>query len=217
MADRPSQRPSGPVFQGNHPGLRTNGKAFRLSVILFTISAILLIASIPLPYWHLRLLAPQYPDGLNVWAYINRLTGDVQEIDILNHYIGMRSLQEAARFERTLSIPGVIVLAFLVIITPFIRARWARFLALPALLFPVIFVSDLYFWLTYYGTNLDPYAPLSGAIKPFVPRMLGENRVGQFSTIASFDTGFYLATAASVLILAGLYFLRKAAQPTSST
>ena len=39
-------------------------------------------------------------------AYINHLEGDVQEIDGLNHYIGMRPLGEAAQLERTISMFG---------------------------------------------------------------------------------------------------------------
>ena len=58
-------------------------------------AAILIIISIFLPYWSLVLHAPQYPRVLVVNAYINRLVGDVQEIDSLNHYIGMRPLDEA--------------------------------------------------------------------------------------------------------------------------
>jgi hypothetical protein len=42
---------------------------------------------------------------------------------------------------------------------------------------------------------------------------LGEGLVGQFKTIASADNGLYLATLASVLILVGLYFHRRAYKP----
>ena len=59
-----------------------------------------------MPYWSLVLHAPQYPGGLVVNAYINHLEGDVQEIDGLNHYIGMRPLGEAAQFERTEALYG---------------------------------------------------------------------------------------------------------------
>jgi hypothetical protein len=46
-----------------------------------------------------------------------------------------------------------------------------------------------------------------------VPPILGEGLVGQFKTIASADNGLYLATLASVLILIGLYFHRRAYKP----
>ena len=44
-------------------------------------AAVLLIVSIFLPYWGLVLHAPQYPKGLAIVAYVNRLEGDVWEIE----------------------------------------------------------------------------------------------------------------------------------------
>ena len=55
-----------------------------------------------------------------------------------------------------------------------------------------------------YGQNLDPYAPLSSAIQPFTPPILGEGIIGQFKTVAYVDTGWVMAVAAAVLVLAAL-------------
>ena len=54
-------------------------------------AAILMVASIFLPYWSLDLAAPQYPKGLRIHAYVDRVEGDVVEIDAWNHYIGLPS------------------------------------------------------------------------------------------------------------------------------
>ena len=186
---------------------------FLLPTLCLAAAAVLLIISIFLPYWQLTLLAPQYPDGLHVHAYLNRLTGDVHEIDGLNHYIGMRPLGEAAELERTLSIASVGVIALLVIAAIWIHNRKAAWLSLPALAFPLGFLGDLYFWLRRFGTNLDPKAPLSSAIKPFVPPVLGEGKVGQFATVATPQIGLVLAATASLLILVGLYLHRRAYKP----
>lgn len=187
--------------------------SYMLPTLFLGLAAFCLLVSIFMPYWRMTLLAPQYPGGLEVQAYVNRLTGDVAEIDGLNHYIGMRPLGEAAQLERSLSIFAIGVLSLLVIGAIFIHTKWAALLALPALLYPVIFLADLYFWLRNFGLNLDPSAPLSDAIQPFVPPVLGEGVVGQFKTIAMVDSGFYLASLASVLILIGLYFHRRAYKP----
>ena len=80
-----------------------------------------------------------------------------------------------------------------------------------------MFLGDMAFWLRNFGQNLDPRAPLSKAIKPFVPPVLGEGFVGQFRTVAAVDSGFYLAVMASVLILIGLYFHRRAYKPLVDT
>jgi len=61
--------------------------------------------------------------------------------------------------------------------------------------------------------NLDPHAPLSSAIKPLVPPILGTGMVGQFETVASFETGILLAFVAVLLIAAGLYYHRRAYKP----
>jgi hypothetical protein len=176
-------------------------------------AAVLLLISIFLPYWRLVLHAPQYPQGLEVVAYLDRLEGDVKEIDGLNHYIGMRPLGEAAQLERSLAIASVLVLALLVGAAVYIHNRWAAVASLPALLFPVIFLLDLHLWMRSFGTNLDPTAPLSSSIKPFIPPVLGTGWVGQFSTVAYPHVGLILATGASLLILVGLYLHRRAYKP----
>lgn len=176
-------------------------------------AAVLIIISIFLPYWSLVLHAPQYPKGLVVNAYINHLEGDVREIDGLNHYIGMRPLNEAAQFERSISIFAISALALLVLAAVFIHSPWAALLSLPAVLLPPVFLADLYFWLNHFGQNLDPQAALSNAIDPFTPTILGEGVIGQFKTVAYADFGLLLASAASILILVGLYLQRRAYKP----
>lgn len=186
---------------------------YRLPTIFFLIAAVLLIISIFFPYWKMTLQAPQYPKGLSVQAYIYKLTGDVREIDGLNHYIGMRPLGEAAQLERSLSIFAVGVFSLLIIAAIFVHTKYTVLFALPALLFPFIFLGDMYFWLRNFGLNLDPAAPLSAAIKPFIPPILGIGKLAQFVTITQVQIGFYLALLASTSILIGLYFHRRAYKP----
>lgn len=193
--------------------LRTHRGRYLLPTALFLIAALLLLISIFLPYWTLTLHAPQYPAGLSVDAFLNRVEGDVSEIDGLNHYIGMRPLAEAAQFERSISVIGVVVLVLLVLAAVFVHSRWAALLALPALVFPLIFLADLQFWLANFGQNLDPTAPLSSSVKPFTPPVLFTGRIAQFSTTAVPGPGLWLGIAASLLILIGLYFHRRAYKP----
>jgi hypothetical protein len=195
-------------------GHMARGRAqFLLPTLLLGLAAVLFLASVFLPYWKMRLNAPQYPQGLFVHAYLNHLEGDVAEIDGLNHYIGMRPLAEAAQLERALSLIAVGALVLLVAGAIYIHNRWAALICLPAVLYPLIFLGDLQFWLANFGTNLDPKAPLSSSIKPFVPPVLGQGFVGQFSTVATPGIGLILATVASCLVIAGLYFHRRAYKP----
>ena len=193
--------------------LKANRARYILPTLLFVAAAVLLIISVLQPWWQLKLNAPQYPNGLYVVAYVNQMTGDVSEIDGLNHYIGMRPLREAAQFEQSISVIGIIAIAMLILAAAFVHSKWAALLALPALLLPVFFLADLQFWLANFGMNLDPNAALSSSIKPFIPPVLWKGTIAQFSTVPRLLTGFWLAVTASGLILVGLFFHRRAYKP----
>ena len=180
---------------------------------LLLVARVMLLVSLFLPYWHMELQAPQYPGGLHMTAYLNALTGDVAEIDGLNHYIGMRSLYEAAQMERTIGVFIMIVFVVMLEFAAYIHTRWAAVLVAPVVLFPVVFLVDLQLWMRHFGLNLDPNAPLSNAVKPFVPTALGKGGIGQFVTIATPGAGLVLAASASVVLMAALYFHRRAYLP----
>lgn len=180
---------------------------------LLLTARILLLVSLFLPYWHMELQAPQYPDGLHMTAYLNALTGDVAEIDGLNHYIGMRSLYEAAHIERTVGVFIMIAFVVMLELAAYVHTRWAVLLVAPVVLFPLVFLVDLQLWMRHFGLNLDPNAPLSNAVKPFVPTALGRGGIGQFVTIATPGAGLILASCASVVLIAALWFHRRAYLP----
>lgn len=180
---------------------------------LLLVARVVLLVSLFLPYWHMELHAPQYPDHLQLTAHLNHLGGDVVEIDGLNHYIGMRPLGEAAQFERSVGVYLMIAFVVLLEIAGYIHSRWAALLVLPVVLFPGVFLLDLHLWMSNFGMNLDPHAPLSNAVKPFVPPILGTGVIGQFKTVATPGIGLILAGAASVLLLVALYFHRRAYLP----
>lgn len=188
-------------------------KRFLIPSIIMILAAFILFISIFFPYWKLTLFAPQYPDGLEAEMYVNRLSGDIQEIDGLNHYIGMKPMGEAAVLERTLSVFMIVGVVLLIIGTLFVHSPLALFLCIPAILYPIFFLGDLYFWMRTFGMNLDSNAPLSNAIEPFVPPLLGEGKIAQFLTVATWEIGLFMSIAASILIIIGLYYHRKAYKP----
>ena len=193
--------------------LRAHRARYLTPTAIFMIARVLLLVSIFFPYWHMELEAPQYPNGLYLTAYCNHLTGDVREIDGLNHYIGMRPLGEAAAFERSASVWMILAMFLLVEGAAFIHSKWAVLLAVPAITFPIGFIVDLYYWMRTFGLNLDPKAPLSNSVKPFVPTVIGEGGIGQFKTFAEFGIGYWLAVAAAGCIVVGFYFHRRAYRP----
>lgn len=176
---------------------------------LLVIAAALLIGSIFLPYWEVELRAPQYPKGLTVVAHVSHLSGDVREVDGLNHYIGMMELNDAAKLERQISRYAIVAVAALAVASFWLPGRWKWLLILPAALFPIIFAVDLAAWLYYAGHSLDPHAPLSSSIKPFTPPVIGEGKIGQFSTVANFKIGFYVAALGAVLAVVATVLSRR--------
>lgn len=186
---------------------------FLLPSTLLMLAALLLVISIFLPYWRMTMYAPQYPKGLQVEVFVNRLEGDVAEVDSLNHYLGMPPLDEGGRLERSVSVLALVVLSLLLVGTVFVHNQWAGLLALPVLAYPFIFLADLAFILYTYGHSIDPESALGGAIDPFTPPLLGEGIIGQFRTLAELGPGFYFALAAVVVVLAGLWFHRAAYKP----
>ncbi len=193
--------------------LRNNRARYLTPTFLFMCARVLLLVSIFFPYWHMELEAPQYPKGLYLTAYVNHLTGDVREIDGLNHYIGMRPLGEAAAFERAASVWMVLAMFLLVEGAAFVHSKWAVLLAAPAIFFPIGFIADLWFWMRTFGLNLNPEAPLSNSVKPFVPTVIGEGGIGQFRTFAEFGAGYWIACAGAALIVVGFVFHRRAYRP----
>ncbi len=193
--------------------LTRRGLRYSVPGFLLLVARVLILVSLFLPYWHMELVAPQYPNNLHLTAHVNQLSGDVAEIDGLNHYIGMRPLGEAAQFERSVGVYLLILLVVLLELAAWIHSKWAVLLVLPAVLFPAIFLVDLHLWMSHFGQNLDPDAPLSNSIQPFVPPVLGTGTVGQFKTVASPGVGLILATVASGTMLVALFFHRLAYRP----
>src|SRR6478736_2187075 len=62
------------------------------SRIIVAIASLVLIATYFIPVWFIFLIAPQYPEGLTMNIWLNKITGQVEIINGLNHYIGMKHI-----------------------------------------------------------------------------------------------------------------------------
>lgn len=173
------------------------GDLSRPSRIVLLLVAVCMIPALFMPVWRITLHAPQYPDGLHVEIYSNTVGGDLQEVNGLNHYIGMAEIQPD-EFPEFKLIPFFILrfvafagLAFLV---PRIAVAAVGYIDFT--LFGMVMLADFQGWLADFGQNLDPAAALT--IEPFTPKFLGTTEVYQFG-VSSFPT---LATG--LMALAGL-------------
>lgn len=182
------------------------GRAAWIQIPILLTAAGLLIGSVFFSYWNIVLRAPQYPKGLSVDVYVNKLEDmrSVREVDGLNHYIGMIKLTDAAAIERAISVYAIVAIAVLAAVSTFLPSRWKTLARLPIVLYPVVFVIDLFAWLYYAGHSLDSRAALSSSISEFTPHIFGTGVIGQFKTEASFQTGFWLAVAAAVLAIVAI-------------
>lgn len=165
---------------------------------IFIIAATLaILPSIVLPTWRITLNAPQYPEGLTMEIYPNTVEGDIQEINLLNHYIGMEEI-EPDEFPEFRFIPFFIlrffalaVLAAVVGRMPVAALGWIDFV-----IFGAVMLYTFQHWLYEYGHNLSPDAPI--AMDPFTPGMLGTTEVANFSVTSM------PASGAILMMLAGL-------------
>src|SRR5437764_12534676 len=103
-------------------------------------------------WWSVGLYAPQYPGGLRLDIALTGMSGDVKEIDLLNHYIGMKHLEQAAPLERYLAgygVAGISVITMGLLVSSGRKINWL--VAIPAIAFPLIFLGDSFYWLFSYG------------------------------------------------------------------
>ncbi len=130
----------------------------RISVGL---AALILLVALVFPIWSYYITAPQYPEGLYLHIYANKLTGNLDNINTLNHYVGMKHIHPDS-FPELKFMPFIIIgLAIFGILVSVIGNRILAALWLIILgILGIVGLADFYRWLYHYGHNLDPNAPL---------------------------------------------------------
>jgi peptide/nickel transport system permease protein len=73
-----------------------------------------------LPVWIMKLWAPQYPEGLTLTIYANTIAGDLDKINMLNHYVGMHFItpgdfKEFSYMPQLLTLFGISVIIFVLL------------------------------------------------------------------------------------------------------
>lgn len=158
--------------------------------------AALIAASFLFPLWQMRMVAPQYPEGLTLQVYATKLVGgasdfvdELAEINTLNHYIGMAELHGEDFPELKILPLGIGLAALLALLAATGRRAflWAG-LATLGVVGTGGFASAFY-RLYQYGHSLDPSAPVK--IAPFTPVFLGSNQLANFTTTGSLGLGAY--------------------------
>lgn len=178
------------------------------SSLMITLAAVLIVISLFFPYWRMVFVAPQYPEGLNIIVYPNKLEGEIDIVNGLNHYIGMENFSEENFPELGYLIYIIIGLAAVTLITAILRKKSVLYGLIGVFTIAgLLGVYDLYSALKEYGTNLSPMAPIK--MEPFIPPIVGHNTIANFETTSLLGYGTYFVIAAFVLLLIPLWKDRK--------
>lgn len=189
------------------------------SRVVLALLVVPLALSFTRPLWRISMEAPQYPAGLymDIYAYTVEGGNDgqhLQEINTLNHYIGMRTLDREAMSDldwlpfalgaliifalRVAAIGNVSALVDLVVMTTYVSVfAFGRF------------VYTLYI----FGHHLKPDAPVK--VPGFMPAVLGSKQIANFTTHSFPSAGSYLlavfAIGTVLVLIAHLVAGRRAA------
>jgi copper chaperone NosL len=149
------------------------------------VAAISLLLIFVFPLWKITLEAPQYPDGLTMYIWINKITGaepsTLQNINIMNHYIGMKAIEPDSIPELTYMPYIALAFAVLALILAFLR-KWQINLAWTILLVAagVLAIYDFYLWEYDYGHNLDSSAAIKIEGMAYQPPLFGSKEILNF-------------------------------------
>lgn len=169
---------------------------------LLLVAGLLLLPTYFFPLWRMTMFAPQYPQGLRLLIYSHKLDGgnqgqDVREINLLNHYIGMKEL-ETADFTEFKWIPFVMGGLGLLFLRSAVHGKMAHLVDVLVLFgyFGLYSLWSFAYKMWSYGHNLAPTAAVK--VAPFMPPLFG------YKKLANFEVYSYPALASYALAGTGV-------------
>jgi len=177
-------------------------KLSNLSRLLLLIAAIGLVIVLFLPIWRIDLDAPQYPEGLKLLIYSNALGGNVEIINGLNHYIGMKTLHADDFIEFTV-LPYIIgFYALFCLLVALINRKKALYTLLALFVFfGIVAMADFWRWEYNYGHDLDPHAAIIVPGMAYQPPLIGFKQLLNFGAYSIPDIGGWLFISSGCLML----------------
>jgi hypothetical protein len=176
--------------------------------VLLVIALLLLLPTYVAPLYNMTMFAPQYQEGLRLDIYSYKLVGgndnqDVKEINVLNHYIGMKDLvtEDFTEFKWLPFVIGILGLLFL---RAAVLGKVSHLVDVAVLhLYFGAFALWSFAWKMYqYGHNLDPRAAVR--VDPFMPPLLGYKKLANFEVYSYPQLGSYALAGAALALLLGL-------------
>jgi copper chaperone NosL len=173
------------------------------SRIIVASAALLLILTFFFPLWTIDLNAPQYPEGLGIRIWLDQISGlkpnDLQSINGLNHYIGMKIID-------TESIPELKIMPYLIVFmivfglfNAYTKNRKLVYLWLILfIILGAIGMYDFYLWEYDYGHNLDPNAPIKVPGMTYQPPFIGSKQLLNITAVS-------LPSIAAIIIFISIF------------
>jgi len=167
------------------------------SKIIILFASLLLVLTFFFPLWYIDLEAPQYPEGIGLEIWLNKITGqkpnDLENINGLNHYIGMKEISPDA-------IPELKIMPFILIgmmifglVTGIIGKRIFVYVwIILFILLAAVGLYDFYLWEYDYGHNLNPLAAIKIPGMAYQPPLIGSKMLLNFNAISMPDISFYI-------------------------
>ncbi|WP_202628650.1 hypothetical protein [Sediminibacterium soli] len=170
------------------------------------ISAVLVIACVAMlwlfPMWRIDLAASQYPEGISMQIWINDIKGDVDIINGLNHYIGMRTIHKAD-FREFVYLPIALAGIGIMGLVTLLWNRRSGYYIWTACFLVLAFVSmyDFWKWEYDYGHNLNPEAPIKVPGMAYQPPLIGYKKMLNFHALSQPDIGGWFFIAAGIILV----------------
>lgn len=178
--------------------------------------ALLLVLTPLFPLWKITMFANQFPEGLRLSIYTHKVVGgqggaDLQGINILNHYIGMREIS-AADFLEMKFIPFALGVFFLIALRTTLFARVRNLVDLTVLFaYFAVFSFGVFWYRMYsYGHQLNAEAPIK--VAPFTPPVLGHQHIANFDVYSYPAPGSYLLLGFGITLGGLLWYEARASR-----
>lgn len=180
-------------------------KLLPTSRMLLAFASLLLIITYFTPIWQIWMWAPQYPEWLSLHIWLNTITGDIDIINGLNHYIGMKHIK-VEMFPEFRYMPAIVggIMAF-GLLTALIGKRWLLWaFILTFITIGIAGMVDFWLWGYDYGHNLDPTAAIKVPGMAYQPPLLGTKELLNFIAYSAPDIGGWIFVATGLLSVGAL-------------
>jgi len=177
------------------------GPMRRSSRILVALASLALGLLLVTPLWHIGLKAPQYPEGLGMYIWVNQITGekpqDLNSINGLNHYIGMKVIVPESFPELRYMPLAVGVLIGLGLAAALWGSRKGLYAWTAVFLAGAVGgLADFWRWGYQYGHELDPRAAIKIPGMSYQPPLLGGKQLLNFHATSWPGAGGWIAVLA---------------------